>query len=80
MSVIQLYEATLAERGYRADDAQRRAPVSYTHLMLEGQRLGYAGRPPSASPAVGYSHLHQEQQKALLEQAYGKLKGFVLSK
>ena len=25
MSVIQLYEATLAERGYRADDAQRRA-------------------------------------------------------
>ena len=53
----------------------------YVHEnMLEGQRLGYAGRPPSASPAVGYSHLHQEQQKALLEQAYGKLKGFVLSK
>jgi 2-oxoglutarate dehydrogenase E1 component len=53
----------------------------YVHEnMLEGQRLGYAGRPPSASPAVGYSHLHQDQQKALLEQAYGKLKGFVLSK
>jgi 2-oxoglutarate dehydrogenase E1 component len=48
--------------------------------MNEGQRLGYAGRPPSASPAVGYAHLHQEQQKALLEQAYGKLKGFVLTK
>jgi 2-oxoglutarate dehydrogenase E1 component len=48
--------------------------------MLEGQKLGYAGRPASASPAVGYSHLHQEQQKALLEQAFGKLKGFVLSK
>ncbi|MBE7416327.1 MAG: 2-oxoglutarate dehydrogenase E1 component [Ideonella sp.] len=48
--------------------------------MSEGQRLGYAGRPASASPAVGYAHLHQEQQKALLEQALGKLKGFVLTK
>jgi 2-oxoglutarate dehydrogenase E1 component len=48
--------------------------------MLEGQKLGYAGRPASASPAVGYAHLHQEQQKALLDQAYAKLKGFVLSK
>ncbi len=48
--------------------------------MGEGQRLGYAGRPASASPAVGYAHLHQEQLKALLEQALGKLKGFVLTK
>ena len=48
--------------------------------MEEGQKLGYAGRPASASPAVGYAHLHQEQQKALLDQAFGKLKGFVLSK
>ena len=37
--------------------------------MNEGQKLGYAGRPASASPAVGYAHLHQEQQKALLDQA-----------
>jgi 2-oxoglutarate dehydrogenase E1 component len=48
--------------------------------MNEGQKLGYAGRPASASPAVGYAHLHQEQQKALLDQAFGKLKGFVLQK
>jgi 2-oxoglutarate dehydrogenase E1 component len=48
--------------------------------MLEGQKLGYAGRPASASPAVGYAHLHVEQQKALLDQAFGKLKGFVLAK
>ena len=48
--------------------------------MLEGQRLGYAGRAASASPAVGYAHLHQEQQKALIDQAFAKLKGFVLSK
>ena len=48
--------------------------------MAEGQKLGYAGRPASASPAVGYAHLHQEQQKALLDQAFAKLKGFVLNK
>jgi len=48
--------------------------------MVEGQKLGYAGRPASASPAVGYAHLHQEQQKSLLDQAFGKLKGFVLTK
>ncbi len=48
--------------------------------MLDGQRLGYCGRAASASPAVGYSHLHQEQQKALVEGAFGKIKGFVLSK
>ncbi|MBK6864365.1 MAG: 2-oxoglutarate dehydrogenase E1 component [Ideonella sp.] len=53
----------------------------YVHEnMVEGQRLGYAGRPASASPAVGYAHLHQEQQKALLDQAFAKLKGFVLAK
>ncbi|MEY2948062.1 MAG: 2-oxoglutarate dehydrogenase component, partial [Pseudomonadota bacterium] len=48
--------------------------------MAEGQRLGYSGRAASASPAVGYSHLHQEQQKALVDGAFGKLKGFVLTK
>ncbi|MEK8050532.1 2-oxoglutarate dehydrogenase E1 component [Ideonella sp. DXS22W] len=48
--------------------------------LLDGQKLGYAGRPASASPAVGYAHLHQEQQKALLDQAFAKLKGFILTK
>ena len=53
----------------------------YVHEnMADGQKLGYAGRPASASPAVGYSHLHQEQLKSLLEQAFGKLKGFILTK
>ncbi len=48
--------------------------------MLDGQKLGYAGRAASASPAVGYAHLHQEQQKALIEAAFAKLKGFILTK
>jgi 2-oxoglutarate dehydrogenase E1 component len=48
--------------------------------MVEGQRLGYSGRAASASPAAGYAHLHQDQQKALVEGAFAKLKGFVLTK
>lgn len=48
--------------------------------MLEGQKLGYAGRAASASPAVGYAHLHQDQQKNLVEAAFAKLKGFILTK
>ena len=45
--------------------------------MSDGQKLGYAGRAASASPAVGYYAMHSEQQKALLDQAFGKLKGLV---
>ncbi len=48
--------------------------------MMDGQKLGYSGRAASASPAVGYSHLHQEQQKALVDGAFAKLKGFVVTK
>jgi len=35
------------------------------------QTLRYAGRKPSASPAVGYYQVHIEQQKRLVEQALG---------
>jgi len=48
--------------------------------MSEGMRMGYAGRPASASPAVGYAHLHQEQQKSLINAAFAKLKGYVVTK
>ena len=48
--------------------------------MAAGQKLGYAGRAASASPAAGYADLHQEQQKALVDAAFGRLKGFVLNK
>jgi 2-oxoglutarate dehydrogenase E1 component len=48
--------------------------------MSAGQKLGYSGRPASASPAVGYLAKHQEQQKALVEQAFGKFKSFMLTK
>jgi len=48
--------------------------------MSDGMKLGYAGRPASASPACGYAHLHQEQQKNLLTAAFAKLKGYVITK
>ena len=48
--------------------------------MQDGQKLFYAGRPASASPAVGYLAKHLEQQKTLIAQAFGKAKGLVITK
>jgi 2-oxoglutarate dehydrogenase E1 component len=67
------------------DEPQNQGPwFQIQHNVLEnlseGQRLGYAGRPASASPAVGYYAKHNEQQKALIDAAFGKLKGFVVTK
>jgi 2-oxoglutarate dehydrogenase E1 component len=42
--------------------------------MTDLQKLAYAGRPASASPAVGYASKHNEQLKQLLDDAFGKLK------
>ncbi|QEI06148.1 2-oxoglutarate dehydrogenase E1 component [Pigmentiphaga aceris] len=75
----------LAEVVWVQDEPQNQGPWFYVqhHLlenMADGQKLAYAGRAASASPAVGYMSKHQEQQKALLEAAFGRLKGFVLTK
>jgi len=48
--------------------------------LEEGQKLAYAGRPASASPAVGYYDKHYAQLKTLLDTAFSRLKGFVLTK
>jgi len=48
--------------------------------MSEGQKLAYSGRPASASPAVGYYDKHYAQQKALVDGAFAKIKGFTLTK
>jgi 2-oxoglutarate dehydrogenase E1 component len=42
--------------------------------MRDEQKLHYAGRPPSAAPATGYMARHNERQKQLVEQAFGKYK------
>ncbi len=75
----------LAEVVWAQDEPQNQGPWFQTqHNLFEnmeaGQRLAYAGRPASASPAVGYYDKHFAQQKALLETAFAKLKGFVLTK
>lgn len=75
----------LAELVWCQDEPQNQGAWFYVqhHLlenMAEGQKLGYAGRPASASPAVGYYAKHIEQQKALIDAAFAKLKGLVLNK
>ena len=48
--------------------------------LKPNQKVAYAGRPASASPAVGYYDKHYAQQKELLDTAFSKLKGFILTK
>ncbi|KAG0295086.1 hypothetical protein BGZ96_012572 [Linnemannia gamsii] len=62
------------------DEPQNQGPWFYIehHLlegMKEGQKLAYSGRQASASPAVGYYAKHYEQQKQLIDGAFGRLKG-----
>ncbi|MGP1871215.1 MAG: 2-oxoglutarate dehydrogenase E1 component [Arsenophonus sp.] len=38
-------------------------------VIPKGSLLSYSGRPASASPAVGYANIHQEQQKRLVDDA-----------
>ncbi|WP_087016432.1 2-oxoglutarate dehydrogenase E1 component [Thaumasiovibrio subtropicus] len=42
---------------------------NFRAVMPEGAKLSYAGRPASASPAVGYMSVHLKQQKALVADA-----------
>jgi 2-oxoglutarate dehydrogenase E1 component len=42
--------------------------------MRPDQRLFYAGRPSAAAPAGGYLSRHNQRQKAVVEQAFGKYK------
>ncbi len=66
------------------DEPQNQGVWNYakTRLLTDmrpGMRLGYAGRPESPAPAVGYSALHARQLKELLDAAFAPLKGFVLT-
>ena len=42
-----------------------------TQCVTREQKLTYAGRDPSASPAVGYAKVHHEQQRRLVAEALG---------
>ena len=43
-----------------------------SEALRDGQSLSYAGRPASASPAVGYYDKHYAQQKELIAAAFGE--------
>ena len=45
-----------------------------SETLRDGQKLSYAGRPPSASSAVGYYDKHFAQQKELINAALGEAK------
>jgi 2-oxoglutarate dehydrogenase E1 component len=75
----------LTEVVWVQDEPQNQGPWFYIehHLfegLKEGQKLAYSGRPASASPAVGYYAKHYEQLKALIEGAFGRLKGAITTK
>ena len=75
----------LTELVWTQDEPQNQGPwFQIQHNIFEsldeGQKLAYAGRPASASPAVGYYDKHYAQQKALLDTAFSKLKGYILTK
>lgn len=59
------------------DEPRNQGPWSYIAprlaMMIGGRPLGYAGRPESSSPAVGYVRRHAEQQKRLLAEAFGPI-------
>ena len=75
----------MSELVWAQDEPQNQGPwFQIQHNIFEsldeGQKLAYAGRPASASPAVGYYDKHYAQQKALLDAAFSKLKGYILTK
>jgi 2-oxoglutarate dehydrogenase E1 component len=81
---LKKYENAL-EVVWVQDEPQNQGPWFYIeHHLLEGMhagmKLAYSGRPASASPAVGYYAKHYEQQKALIEGAFSRLKGVILVK
>jgi 2-oxoglutarate dehydrogenase E1 component len=77
--------SNVTEVVWAQDEPQNQGPwFQIQHNIFEnlesGQRLAYAGRPASAAPAVGYGDKHAAQQKDLLDTAFAKLKGFILTK
>jgi 2-oxoglutarate dehydrogenase E1 component len=74
----------LVEVVWAQDEPQNQGPwFQIQHNIFEAWNLVSAWPTPppaSASPAVGYYDKHYAQQKDLLETAFSKLKGFILTK
>ena len=72
---VKRYSAA-ADWVWAQDEPQNQGPWFYIqhHIqdaLKEGQHLIYAGRPASASPAVGYYDKHYAQLKELIATAFG---------
>lgn len=64
------------------DEPENQGPWNYVRPLLRDmitskQVLGVSSRPACPAPATGYTHKHQDQQKALLAGAFAKLKNTV---
>jgi 2-oxoglutarate dehydrogenase E1 component len=74
---IDLYKGVQEVVWCQEEPGNQGAWLRIQHYILRHMRpdqvLGYAMRASSASPAAGYSSLHTEQQKALVEAAFAPL-------
>ncbi len=73
---LDLYAAALVVVWCQEEPRNQGAWYHIKHNLLavitQKQELQYAGRQAAAAPAVGYLHLHQEQQAALVNDALNK--------
>jgi len=58
----------------RNQGAWRASRHRIERCFADRKEVEYAGRGPSASPAVGYNNLHVQQQKQLVQEALGLVK------
>jgi 2-oxoglutarate dehydrogenase E1 component len=73
---LDLYSAALVVVWCQEEPKNQGAWYNIQHHLVavisQKQQLQYAGRQAAAAPAVGYLHLHQEQQAALVNDALNK--------
>ena len=73
---LDLYPAALVVVWCQEEPKNQGAWYNIQHhlvaIITQQQQLQYAGRQAAAAPAVGYLHLHQEQQAALVNDALNK--------
>ena len=77
--ISQMEKYPNAEVVWAQEEPKNAGPYSFVRQMLStakrvlnrpGERVIYAGRPVSASPATGWKHVHKAQLKQLLDDAF----------
>jgi len=70
--IVSQYESA-AEWLWVQEEPQNMGGWSFMHPRLAeliGRAVGYVGRPPAASPAVGLLNVHRQEQEAVLNKAF----------